>query len=520
MRQKRSNPDLIEIFYKKVITDFKTKQASDFKKFFRGRGPMYALSQAFTVFIRKLSLIFDSQTTMTAIRFILVGILNTLVGLGVIYAAMYFLGLGIKSANLAGYGVGLIVSFTLNKTWTFKSRGRLGYSLIRYLIVIGVAYLANLKTVVFAVTYLKVNAYLAQSFGVVPYALIGYLGCRFFAFPASASGRATSFALTGPSETLRKNRAGIVPKLAIVVPCYNEEEVLPETNRRLTALLARMEQGRIISGDSRIYYVDDGSKDGTWAIIAGLSGENKAVRGIKLSRNRGHQNALLAGLYNAEGDVVVSIDADLQDDTDVIMEMVQHYRDGFEIVYGVRSSRKTDAFFKRYTAQLYYRILKAMGVDLVYNHADYRLMSRKVIDCLKSYREVNLFLRGIIPQLGFPATVVYYERHERFAGESKYPLAKMLALALDGITSFSVVPLRMITWLGLFVSLASIAAVIWILVGKFVLNSVIPGWTSTVLPIYFLGGVQLLSLGILGEYLSKIYMETKERPRFFIEEII
>ena len=456
---------------------------------------------------------------MSAIRFILVGILNTVVGLSIIYAAMYFFDFGIKSANLIGYLVGLIISFTLNKKWTFKNRDRIGSSLIRYLLVIGVAYVANLQTVIFFDSYLKISPYLAQFMGVFPYALIGYLGCKFFAFPEPADATPNSLVVVAPITSM-KTRPKQLLNLSVVLPCYNEEEVLPETNSRLIELMLDMKKNGLISDNSGVYYVDDGSRDRTWELISKFNAENPCVHGIKLSRNRGHQNALLAGLFSAEGDAIVSIDADLQDDINVIKDMVCRYNDGYEIVYGVRSSRKTDTFFKRMTAQWYYRILKAVGVDLVYNHADYRLMSRRVIDCLGKFKEVNLFLRGIIPQLVFPSTVVFYERNERFAGESKYPLAKMLAFAADGVTSFSVVPLRMITWLGLFVSSASAAVVVWILLGKFVLHTAIPGWTSTVLPIYFLGGVQLLSTGILGEYLSKIYMETKQRPLYFIEEKI
>jgi glycosyltransferase involved in cell wall biosynthesis/putative flippase GtrA len=451
---------------------------------------------------------------MTAIRFILVGIVNTFVGLSVIYTAMYFFGFDVKSANQIGYLVGIIVSFTLNKRWTFKSRDRIGASLIRYLIVIAIAYVANLETVLYSVSTLNLSPYLAQFIGVFPYALIGYLGCKFFAFPDKPN----QSSQTPLSVTSLKKRPSHLLKLAVVVPCYNEEEVLPETNTRLLELMLSMKTNNLISENSGIYYVDDGSRDKTWELISNFHAENPCVHGIKLSRNRGHQNALLAGLFSAEGEAIVSIDADLQDDINVIKDMVYQYKQGFEIIFGVRSSRTSDTFFKRMTAQLYYKILKAMGVDLVYNHADYRLMSRKVIDCLSKYKEVNLFVRGIIPQLGFPATTVFYERNERFAGESKYPLGKMLALAADGITSFSVIPLRMITWLGLLVSSASVLVVAWILLAKFVLHTVVPGWTSTVLPIYFLGGVQLLSIGILGEYLSKIYMETKQRPLYFIEE--
>ena len=242
------------------------------------------------------------------------------------------------------------------------------------------------------------------------------------------------------------------------------------------------------------------------------------MRGIKLSRNLGHQNALLAGLLTVKGEVVISVDADLQDDLAAIEEMLDDYAAGYDIVYGVRSSRKTDTFFKNFTAIAYYRLLGIMGVEIIYNHADYRLMSRRVIDALREFGEVNLFLRGIIPQLGFSNTIVYYERADRFAGESKYPLKKMLSLAWQGITSFSNVPLKFITGLGLLVSLISFAVTIWAIWIKLFTELAIPGWASTVLPIYFLGGIQLLCLGIIGEYLAKIYMETKRRPRYIIEK--
>ncbi len=308
--------------------------------------------------------------------------------------------------------------------------------------------------------------------------------------------------------------------LAIVVPCYNEEQVLSETNRILSGFMAEMQKVGLISANSGIYYIDDGSADKTWQLISAFNAENPNVHGIKLSRNQGHQNALLAGLYNAEGEAIISIDADLQDDVSVIKDMLYLYKEGNEIVYGVRSSRNSDTFFKRFTAHAYYWLLKKMGVNLVYNHADYRLMSRKAINCLKEYKEVNLFLRGIVSLLGFRSAIVFYERVPRFAGESKYPLRKMLGLAVQGITSFTVAPLRMITWFGVLVSLSSIAVAIWVIFGKYVIHNAAPGWASIVLSIYFLGGVQLLSIGILGEYISKIYMETKQRPLYFIEEII
>ena len=308
--------------------------------------------------------------------------------------------------------------------------------------------------------------------------------------------------------------------LAIVVPCYNEQEVLPETNRRLLDVLGRMQADGLVSPDSSIHYVDDGSKDGTWALIESLAAADSRSRGIKLSRNRGHQAALLAGLLTVEGDALVSIDADLQDDVAVIEKMVREHQGGAEVVYGVRESRQTDTAFKRQTALTYYRVMKTMGVDLVQNHADFRLLGRRAVEALREYGEVNMFLRGIVPLIGYKAATVKYDRAERFAGVSKYPLRKMLTFALEGMTSFSIVPLRLITLLGFVVSGLSFAMILFIIYGALVLNAVIPGWASSVVPIYFLGGIQLLSIGILGEYVAKIYLETKRRPRYFIEKTL
>ncbi len=308
--------------------------------------------------------------------------------------------------------------------------------------------------------------------------------------------------------------------LSVVLPCYNEEEVLEETASRLLRLFADLEEKGKISAASKIYFVDDGSRDRTWEIIETLADTHEPIHGIKLSRNRGHQNALLAGLYTAEGDALVSIDADLQDDIDVIEEMVDRYAEGFEIVYGVRKERKTDTAFKRATAEGFYRIMHLMGVDIVFNHADYRLMSRRAVEELKNYREVNLFLRAMVPMIGFRSTRVYYDRAERFAGESKYPLRKMLSFAWDGITSFSVVPLRLITATGLIIFVISIFISAWAVWIKLFTDDAVPGWASTVLPIYFIGGIQVFSIGIVGEYIGKMYMETKQRPRFIIETVV
>ena len=307
-------------------------------------------------------------------------------------------------------------------------------------------------------------------------------------------------------------------KLDIVVPCFNEEEVIKETAKRLLEVLENLiKDKKIDSGE--IFFVDDGSKDKTWELIKDLSNKHKPIRGIKLSRNRGHQNALLAGIFTATGDAVITIDADLQDDVSAINQMVDKFLNGFEIVYGVRKKRETDTKFKRITAEGFYDIMKLLGVDIIHNHADYRLLSKRAIQELKNFKEVNLFLRGIIPLIGFKSSIVYYDRDKRFAGESKYPLKKMLGFALDGITSFSIYPLRLITAIGFIIFIISVLLSGWVLFIKFT-NSATVGWASTVLPIYFIGGIQLVSIGIVGEYVGKIYLETKARPKYIIEDII
>ena len=311
-----------------------------------------------------------------------------------------------------------------------------------------------------------------------------------------------------------------VPELSIVVCCYNEEAVLPETTQRLTALLTRLTSAGKIAADSHVVYVDDGSSDATWALVKQFNRQDSRVKGIKLSANRGHQTALLAGLFGATGDAVVSIDADLQDDVGAIEAMVAGHASGHDVVYGVRQRRSADSLFKRVSAQTYYKLLALLGVKVVFNHADYRLLSRRALDFLKQYTEVNLFLRGIVPLTGFSSTIVYYDRQPRFAGESKYPLRKMVSLALDGITSFTIFPLRIISALGLLVSIGSILMTLWVLWTKLFTDAALPGWASTVLPTYFLGGIQLLSIGVLGEYVGKIYLETKRRPRYFVEEVL
>jgi glycosyltransferase involved in cell wall biosynthesis len=309
--------------------------------------------------------------------------------------------------------------------------------------------------------------------------------------------------------------------LYLVIPCYNEEAVLHETAKQLLAKMNSMFERNMISRESKIMFVNDGSKDRTWEIIEELHASNPIYSGVKLSRNKGHQNALLAGLMTAKekADMTISLDADLQDDVDVIDQMVEKYYEGNDVVYGVRSARKTDTFFKKFTAQSFYKIMQAMGVDIVYNHADYRLMSKRALEGLSEFKEVNLFLRGIVPLIGYKSDVVTYERHERFAGESKYPLKKMLAFATDGITSFSIKPIRLITTCGFLIFAVSLLMLLYFLVVHF-MGRTIHGWTSTIVSIWAIGGLQLLAIGIVGEYIGKIYLETKERPKFIIEEIL
>lgn len=307
--------------------------------------------------------------------------------------------------------------------------------------------------------------------------------------------------------------------LGIVVPCYNEQAVLPETCARLLSLLEMLRQKGKVSGESKLWFVDDGSQDETWRMLESMARRDGRVKAIKLSRNRGHQNALLAGLLTAEGDVLVSIDADLQDDIAVLEDMLDKFGGGSEIVYGVRKSRNTDSFAKRLTAVAFYRLMHLLGARSIFNHADYRLMSRRAIEALREFREVNLFLRGIVPLIGLNSAVVYYDRHERFAGETKYPLRKMVGLALNAITSFSVTPLRIITAIGFLIFAGSMVTSAWVLWVRIFSDTAVPGWASTVLPMYFLGGIQIPCLGVIGEYLGKLYSETKARPRYIVERI-
>lgn len=307
-------------------------------------------------------------------------------------------------------------------------------------------------------------------------------------------------------------------KLYVVVPCYNEEAVLPETSKRMAALFVSMQAKGLITSDSRVVFVDDGSKDKTWQMIDALTKDNYTFAGIKLAHNAGHQNAVLSGMMTVadECDCAVSIDADLQDDINVIPEMVKNFIDGCDVVYGVRNRRDTDTWFKRTTAEGFYKIMHALGVDLVFNHADFRLLSHRALKALSQYPERNMFLRGIVPTLGFRSACVYYDRNERFAGESKYPLKKMLSFAFDGITSFSISPIRFISAIGAVACLIAVVMAVYTIVCKFT-GHTDAGWASLMLSLWFIGGVQLLSLGLIGEYIGKMYKEVKRRPRYIIE---
>lgn len=311
------------------------------------------------------------------------------------------------------------------------------------------------------------------------------------------------------------------PVLYVVVPCYNEEEVLPETSKRLKAKLEKLMGEDKISRSSKIMFVNDGSKDSTWDLISKLHESDSIFSGVNLSRNRGHQNALLAGLMTAKDfcDAAISMDADLQDDIDAVDAMVEKFAEGCEIVYGVRSSRKKDTFFKRFTAEAFYRLMNFLGAETVFNHADYRLMSRRALEGLAQFKEVNLFLRGIIPMIGYTSAIVEYERGERFAGESKYPLKKMLKFAFEGITSLSTKPIRYITILGVLLFLISIIMLIVFIV-QWAIGVTVVGWASVICSVWAIGGLILFSLGIIGEYIGKIYLESKERPRFLIRDIL
>lgn len=309
------------------------------------------------------------------------------------------------------------------------------------------------------------------------------------------------------------------PTLFIIIPCYNEEKVLPITSKQFLEELQTLIDTDKISQDSKILFVNDGSQDSTWDIIVNLSKENEHFSGISQSRNRGHQNAILAGLMDSRDkcDITISIDCDGQDDIAAMGKMVDQYLDGYEVVYGVRSKRDTDTFFKRFTAESFYKLLNAMGAEVTFNHADYRLISSRVLDEFAEFKEVNLFLRGMVPLVGFKSTSVYYERHERIAGESHYPLSKMLSLAFDGITSLSIKPLRLITCLGLAVSIVSFIGVLYAVIAYF-RGDAVSGWASMICIMCALGGIQLISLGVIGQYIGKIYMETKHRPRYIISE--
>ena len=311
----------------------------------------------------------------------------------------------------------------------------------------------------------------------------------------------------------------MITTLYIVVPCYNEEAVLPETSSRLSIVMRDMIERKVISEKSSILFVNDGSSDNTWQIIKELHVGDSIFKGLDLSKNKGHQNALIAGLMEAKqyADAVISLDADLQDDVNAIEAFVEKYHEGFDVVYGVRSSRKKDTFFKKFTAETFYKLMKLLGVDIVFNHADYRLMSKRALEGLEEYKESNLFLRALVPEIGYPSTTVEYERNERFAGDSKYPLKKMFGFAFDGITSFSIRPIRIVASCGILFCFVAVVIALWAVIEK-IMGNTVSGWASIMVSIWFVGGALLLGLGIVGEYIGKIYKEVKKRPRYIIKE--
>jgi len=331
--------------------------------------------------------------------------------------------------------------------------------------------------------------------------------------------RTPRYRITAPFATNERTMPLPPVALAVVVPCYDEEQALKESGERLVEFVQRLRRAGKASDASRLYFVDDGSRDRTWAIICGFVSDGLPAVGIKLAHNVGHQKALLAGMLAAEGDAVVTIDADLQDDLDAVERMVDRHREGFDIVYGVRSARAGDSAFKRVTAAAFYALANALGAPTIRQHADCRLMSRRAVESLRGFRESNVFLRGLVPSLGFPSAVVEYERRPRSAGRTKYSLRRMISLAADGVTSFSIVPLRIISFVGLVVFAGAMGCTAWALWVALFTDRSVPGWASVVLPLYFLGGVQLLALGVMGEYLGKIYIEVKGRPRYIVEEI-
>ena len=450
------------------------------------------------------------------VRFLVVGSVNTLFSYAV-YAGFLFGGLSYVYANFLALVAGIIFSFRTQGAFVFGNRNKSLFG--RFVLCWTLIYLANIF-LINEMMQLGFTAYVSGAMAIPLITVISYYAQKRFVFATPKSQAQTMNENVHMRGNLPLAETSTPVKLVVVVPCFNEEEVLPETSKRLVALLEKLTGVQLVTADSSICFVDDGSKDRTWNLIESLASTDSRIHGIKLSRNRGHQQALLAGLFSAQGDAVVSLDADLQDDIDAIEDMIVEFKRGVEIVYGVRRARVSDTAFKRGTAQVYYSLLRRLGVEIVPNHADYRLMGRHALDALREFSEVNLFLRGVIPLLGFKTSTVYYDRAERFAGVSKYPLRRMLSFAIDGVTSFSVTPLRAISLLGLVICLLSVGMVAWVLYGHFFLDTTIPGWASSVLPIYFLGGIQLLSIGVVGEYVAKIYLETKRRPRFFIERVI
>lgn len=444
-------------------------------------------------------------------RFIAVGATATALQYAILLLAVELGGMSPTPASSLGFVISAVFSYLANKHVTFEADTPNTVAAPRFVVMVILGLIVT-SLCMRTLTSFGVHYLLGQ---VLTTALV--LTINFQLASRWVFRRPVKMSLRPVQQIGRALPLRAAPCLEIVVPCFNEEDVLPQTAVALRSMLAELRNEGLAAPGSHICFVDDGSRDRTWNMIAAMAHRHDDVYGLKLSRNFGHQGAVLAGMMECATDAVVTIDADLQDDERCIAEMLRRYREGYDVVLGVRSHRSSDSLFKRVTAELYYRALIAAGVRIVFNHADFRLLSREALAILRDYRESNLFLRGLIPLIGLPSTLVEYARKERQAGESKYPLQKMLALAWEGVSSFSIMPLRTVAALGAVISMGALAVTAWALWQR-LSGDVVPGWASTVVPMYFLGGIQILCLGVIGEYVGKIYLETKRRPRYSIEQ--
>lgn len=441
-------------------------------------------------------------------KYLLVGVVNTIVGLGTIYFGMYFIGLDVVRSNLLGYTIGILVSFTLNKKWTFGSRDHVIYSFFRYLLVLVFAYVVNLKTVLFFNVNLGVNPYLAQAIGIFPYTLIGFLGSRYFVFKSQSKKKCEE---VGNDKVLVKR--DYLPSISVVVPAYNEQEVLTSFYNRTSAVL------RDIGSNYEIVFVNDGSTDGTLKAMYQLAEADKNIQVIDLSRNFGKEIALTAGLDHAKGEVIVIIDADLQDPPELITQFIKGWQDGFDVVYAVRTVREGESWVKKATASYFYRIIQNISnIKIPRDTGDFRLISRRSLDALKQLREHHRFMKGLFAWVGFDAKPIFYKRDARLAGTTKWNYWKLWNFAIEGITSFSIAPLKIATYLGLLVAVFSFVYAGAIIYKTLMFGESVQGYPSLMVVILFLGGIQLVCIGVIGEYLGRIFNEVKKRPLYLVKD--